>query len=99
MPNRPGCHCISGSFLPCFQCMEVCNNLDEIIESLQSFIKTSPSFMFFHFSMNERWVGSSHSDFVIEHPSETELPWQDESLRNYREINKINSMNGEGSKF
>lgn len=27
--------------------------------------------------MPNRWVGSSHSDFVIEHPSETELPWQD----------------------
>lgn len=27
--------------------------------------------------MPNRWVGTSHSDFVIEHPSETELPWQD----------------------
>ena len=27
--------------------------------------------------MPNRWVGTSHSDFVMEHPSETELPWQD----------------------
>eukprot|EP00913_Durusdinium_trenchii_P011883 g11161.t1 len=27
--------------------------------------------------MPNRWVGTSHSDFVIEHPSETELPWQE----------------------
>eukprot|EP00930_Biecheleria_cincta_P058699 TRINITY_DN4449_c0_g3_i1.p1 TRINITY_DN4449_c0_g3~~TRINITY_DN4449_c0_g3_i1.p1 ORF type:complete len:470 (+),score=55.61 TRINITY_DN4449_c0_g3_i1:48-1457(+) len=27
--------------------------------------------------MPTRWVGTSHSDFVIDHPSETELPWQD----------------------
>jgi len=27
--------------------------------------------------MPNRWVGTSHSDFVIDHPSETELPWQD----------------------
>ncbi|CAJ1438983.1 unnamed protein product, partial [Effrenium voratum] len=27
--------------------------------------------------MPNRWVGVSHSDFVIDHPSETELPWQD----------------------
>jgi len=27
--------------------------------------------------MPTRWVARSHSEFVIEHPSETELPWQD----------------------
>jgi len=27
--------------------------------------------------MPTRWVRHSHTDFVIEHPSETELPWQD----------------------
>lgn len=27
--------------------------------------------------MPSRWVRSCHSEFVIEHPSETELPWQD----------------------
>jgi len=27
--------------------------------------------------MPTRWVGCSHAEFVIEHPSETELPWQD----------------------
>lgn len=27
--------------------------------------------------MPTRWVRSSHTDFVIEHPSETEMPWQD----------------------
>lgn len=27
--------------------------------------------------MPTRWVGTNHSEFVIDHPSETELPWQD----------------------
>jgi len=27
--------------------------------------------------MPNRWMRRSHSDFVIEHPSETEMPWQD----------------------
>ncbi|CAE7444848.1 CaMKI [Symbiodinium natans] len=27
--------------------------------------------------MPNRWVGTSHTNFVIDHPSETELPWQD----------------------
>lgn len=27
--------------------------------------------------MPTRWVRSCHADFVIEHPSETEMPWQD----------------------
>mmetsp|Transcript_79397 Transcript_79397/g.233272 ORF Transcript_79397/g.233272 Transcript_79397/m.233272 type:complete len:418 (-) Transcript_79397:11-1264(-) len=27
--------------------------------------------------MPNRWIRSCHSDFVIEHPAETELPWQD----------------------
>jgi len=27
--------------------------------------------------MPNRWVRNSHSEFVVEHPSETEMPWQD----------------------
>lgn len=27
--------------------------------------------------MPNRWIRTCHSDFVIEHPSETEMPWQD----------------------
>uniref|UniRef100_A0A7S4UJT6 Protein kinase domain-containing protein n=1 Tax=Alexandrium monilatum TaxID=311494 RepID=A0A7S4UJT6_9DINO len=27
--------------------------------------------------MPNRWIRSCHSDFVIEHPAETEMPWQD----------------------
>lgn len=27
--------------------------------------------------MPNRWVRSCHQDFILEHPSETELPWQD----------------------
>lgn len=27
--------------------------------------------------MPNRWIRNSHSDFVIEHPAETEMPWQD----------------------
>mmetsp|Transcript_127332 Transcript_127332/g.254370 ORF Transcript_127332/g.254370 Transcript_127332/m.254370 type:complete len:410 (+) Transcript_127332:111-1340(+) len=33
--------------------------------------------------MPNRWIRRSHSDFVIEHPSETEMPWQDVGCVNF----------------
>ena len=76
-----------------FDCVDKVDKVDTLFRSFYIFLylKIPSYFKLFQAFFQEiprwpksaRWVGTSHSDFVIEHPSETELPWQDMRFMSY----------------